>query len=111
MSLKSESRMSSPRIKDLLSQPVFQMSTTSMKISRDSFKEVSEPPLLTSAPPPVVQVKPKPPEKPVIQPPTNSNKRSHIEVNNGPVVEAMSTSVAESIQAVFAAFIWHAGVV
>ena len=111
VSLKSESRMSSPRIKDPLSQPVFQMSTTSMEISRDSLKEVSEPPLLTSAPPPVVQVKPKPPEKPVIQPPTNSNKRSHIEVNNGPVVEAMSTSVAESIQAVLAAFIWHAGVV
>merc|ERR1719347_1334665 len=29
----------------------------------------------------------------------------------GPVVEAMSPSVAESIRSVFAAFIWHAGVV
>ena len=124
VSLKSEanlrsdspnSRLSSPRRPD--GHQVFSMSTASMEISRDSLKEVSEPPILTSVPPPVVAVKPKPP--PVApsasrpqQRPTMSSSASTSEPSQppqGPVVEAMSPSVAESIRAVFAAFIWHAG--
>ena len=103
------SRMSSPRRSD--NQQVFQMSTTSMEMSRDSLKD--EPPMLISAPPPVVTVKPKPAEKP--QPSTSkaaSSKPITTEYcPSGTVVEAMSPSVAESIRSVFAAFIWHAGVV
>ena len=127
VSLKSEqlrsdspnSRVSSPRRVDgHQHQPVFSMSTASMEISRDSLKEVSEPPILTSVPPPVVAVKPKPavitpsPSRPQ-QRPAMSSSASASEPSlppQGPVVEAMSPSVAESIRAVFAAFIWHAGV-
>ena len=104
------SRLSSPRRSD--QQQVFQMSTTSMEISRDSIKD--DPPSLTSAPP-VIAVKPKPQEQ---RPSSSAGKSSQRNSSDaaaatatGPVVEAMSPSVAESIRAVFAAFIWHAGVV
>ena len=113
LSLKSDqirsdsphSRQSSPRRSE--SNQVFQMSTTSMEISRDSLREVPEPPILTSDPPPVVAVKPKVPEKQ----PAASQRISCDLGPSGPVVEAMSPSVSESIRAVFAAYIWHAGVV
>ena len=124
VSLRSEqlrsdpnSRVSSPRRPDSNQQQVFQMSTASMEISRDSLKDVAEPPLLTSAPPPVVTVKPRPPDRPPgpgagHKPQKNSPSAPAADyVPAGPVVEAMSPSVAESIRAVFAAFIWHAGVV
>ena len=119
VSLKSEqlrsdspnSRLSSPRrIDGHQHQPVFSMSTASMEISQDSLKEISEPPILTSVPPPVVAVKPKPAavapsaSRPQ-QRPAMSSSASASEPSlppKGPVVEA--------IRAVFAAFIWHAGV-
>jgi len=106
------SRQSSPRrTENKDANHVFQMSTTSMEISRDSLKEVAEPPLLTAAPPPsIATVKPKPPERAHI-PVSQIRQRAAPPEYSGPVVEAMSPSVAESIRSVFAAFIWHAGVV
>ena len=101
----STSRMSSPR-RPVDQQQVFQMSTTSMEISRESLREVAEPPNFTSVPPPVVSVKPKhsdrsaPPVQ-VVRPKVSKEDLIN-QIHSGPVVEAMSPSVAESIRYVCA---------
>ena len=74
----------------------------SMEISRESLREVAEPPNFTSVPPPVVSVKPKHPDRsaPPVQVvrPKVSKEDLINQIHSGPVVEAMSPSVAESIR-------------
>ena len=99
------SRHSSPRRPQPDQNPGL-LPVSSMEVSQDSLREAAEPPNLTTAPPPAtVAVKPRPPERPR---PTVTRAQTET-VTPGPVVEAMSPSVAESIRAVFAAFIWHSG--
>ena len=92
-----------------------QMSTASlasMEISQESlFAKPETPNPLPASPVSKPAVPERPQASPSVRPRTVPAPSVPHHDYTGPVVEAMSPSVAESIRSVFAAFIWHAGVV
>ena len=98
------SRNMSPSRMDVKESPIFQMSATSVD-SKDSRKGNS---------PARTMMAEKTKEKAKlsaseIKSAPQKQRYSYTD-SSGPITEAMSPSVAESIRAVFAAFIWHSGI-
>merc|ERR1719430_2900005 len=110
------SRHSSPkRLEGKEIAQALQMSTASlasMEISQESlFAKPETPNPIPASPVSKPAVPERPQASPSVRPRTVPAPSVPHHDYTGPVVEAMSPSVAESIRSVFAAFIWHAGVV
>merc|ERR1719204_2346330 len=110
------SRHSSPKRqegKDIVQ--ALQMSTASLASMEISQESLFAKPEIANPLPASPMSKPAVPERPQaaasVRPRTAPSPSVPHHEYTGPVVEAMSPSVAESIRSVFAAFIWHAGVV
>merc|ERR1719474_433344 len=110
------SRHSSPKRqegKDIVQ--ALQMSTASLASMEISQESLFAKPEIANPLPASPMSKPAVPERPQaaasVRPRTAPSPSVPHHEYTGPVVEAMSPSVAESIRSVFAAFIWHAGIV
>ena len=102
----ASSRNVSPIRTEMKDSQIFLLSTSSLDIKEKDVITSSNPPVKIKENSPSVKEKPIP-SKP------NPFPKPRLSYTNlsGPVTEAMSPSVAESIRAVFAAFIWHSGIV
>ena len=101
----ASSRNASPNRVEGKDAGIFQLSTASIDM-KDSSKTANSP--KTSGVPVIVKEKMK---SSYIEPSATPRTKQSYTDASGPIIEAMSPSVAESIRAVFAAFIWHSGIV
>ena len=119
-SLKSElvsstkSRNVSPGKVELQKEPQpFLVSTNTLSVPEAS--KSNEKPSASSSLGPITAIPqftaPIKPEPIIVPEISSSDIKASFEIPSGPIIEAMSPSVAESIRSVFAAFVWHSGIV
>lgn len=113
---QTKSRTSSPGKTESIKEPAnIQVSAISID-NPDPSKSIDKPSTSSSQGPATVITQPIAPTSTQAQPvtpelETHSKDIHSNEISTGPIIEAMSPSVAESIRSVFAAFIWHSGIV